>query len=158
MTLNVSLFYVMKCHAKTAYGDVQKTPHFAPALHESSGRPYWCVFIPSNETPDGPQPSRFISFFLPSFHPSFQPKHSHIWPYSLPLQERLRKTSKQILETTTKVSPMTAGYKSALVSGKLIKNCRWRGKSQSLCQPLGTVRPLYRTGVSLLYRERFLYI
>ena len=24
--------------------------------------------------------------------------------------------------------------------------------------PLGTVRPLYRTGVSLLYRERFLYI
>ena len=24
--------------------------------------------------------------------------------------------------------------------------------------PLGTVRPLYRTGVSLLYRKRFLYI
>ena len=26
------------------------------------------------------------------------------------------------------------------------------------CWPLGTVRPLYRTGVSLLSRERFLYI
>jgi len=25
-------------------------------------------------------------------------------------------------------------------------------------KPLGTMRPLYRTGVSLLFRERFLYI
>ena len=28
----------------------------------------------------------------------------------------------------------------------------------SIVQPLGTVRPLYRTGVSLLSRERFSYI
>jgi len=31
-------------------------------------------------------------------------------------------------------------------------------KVQDEAQPLGTVRPLYRKGVSLLSRERFLYI
>jgi len=30
--------------------------------------------------------------------------------------------------------------------------------SQNSSQPLGTVRPLYSTGVSLLSRQRFLYI
>ena len=29
---------------------------------------------------------------------------------------------------------------------------------QEISYPLGTARPLYRTGVSLLSRERFLYI
>ena len=60
---------------------------------------------------------------------------------------------------TSVITLHVAATDSGQTSCQMKHPVEWQyGLENSVNSPLGTVRPLYRTGVSLLSRERFFYI
>ena len=59
----------------------------------------------------------------------------------------------------SRVSMQTSKANSRASSIPVQNAIEWKSNSEEqFTYPLGTVRPLYRTDISLLSRERFLYI